>query len=1279
MKKRFLALMLSVLLLVSCFPLTVFAEETLPKSIDMVEGDIEQGFVPAGTSCTSADPAIAWVDQDGNLNALKEGATTISAEGMGDCTVTVGDYSDGSDVVGNLKILARYNDSMQFYDGHVYLLFTSYQDDVTISVPDLYGGYRIDDTYYEDIREDISFGSNHTGSFADDYFTFDDSMTSVSLDRGEIVTIGMYRDFDLTTQQAALGSIQNSSAWKGLTKEVKSAIISNVFSLLTSGKISADEAVERIKTIMAEAGEDYHKLLDGVVNGGVCFNRELYNQKLEWDQYENVTYEMDITENQLRMMSMYLNGNLNKFSILKNSCATVALRAWNAAVGTRNGKDTAYHISCEGEGIFALVDAPKGVRDGIVNRLPGYCLNNSEGVAEPDASFEDETGFVYVSAPEKVSPLAYVYADDSVTVDSERTKLSALLKTAKAGQKTTYQKDAQQVDVSVRKNAGAVWNTLSGIDFGVNGATFSLTEVPEGGIWFKTKINDPEENTNYYVAGSNGKAIPSDYEDGCISFRVDQLPITYKIVADENGSKNILKTEMTDGDCADTEIYYYKDGEKVAVDGKAQIDSGTKVYIKSSIHKDDYDHVLHEIVVKDQYIVEDDSYDTDEGAYFIIMPEKYSVLQVIYGEANLQSLDNTVLQVSVGDELDVNDHAMLTVGEFGELDTEHIAWRLLDNEEQAVELKDGKIKAVKEGTAHVAAFAKGNENILLIYTIKVYDDTDKMVPVNFDEDDDKFFIHEDGASNVIPYSGYLVKPGSKLCLDLNPEKGEALILALANRSQIPADGTFTVTEETAVTVKFAPTVIEGMPDKVNLADRSETYQLSAAVRYTGLMKLLHVYDPTITYESSDPLVTVDENGLITVTGDIPEGGKAVYVTAYAGSSNRQVSAQTKVILGDYDGDAVVGKLTIYGRRIAHTELIPHGAVVFTTYEDIDLDVSYYEYYKPDDRYKALMTAYERDPDSFTSDPALYKDNELGLEDRESYFEVINHGSHSDPAVVSLKAGESASISLYSFDNEFSTVFKPFENGTISNSKDTQELIRQFKAYAQGGEIDGEVAFDSMLATMTQLYAVYKQTGYVIADGPSTGGICVNREMYNQFKNNDYQTPSVAYSVEITADELAEMQKFVSNPDNNYYSLFNKNCISFSISVWNAVLADRPDYLLKGDYTGLVVKPTLFYSDLALMGTKGLDGESIVDYYPRTVAFLDDVMIGDVDGDGEVTVYDAALIQKYVASMVTEDQLNMTAADIDGDGEVTIFDASLIQRYLSGEEVVGMENRHYEIF
>ena len=42
--------------------------------------------------------------------------------------------SDDTEFVGHLKILARYNDSMQFYDGHTYLLFTSYQDGVTITM-----------------------------------------------------------------------------------------------------------------------------------------------------------------------------------------------------------------------------------------------------------------------------------------------------------------------------------------------------------------------------------------------------------------------------------------------------------------------------------------------------------------------------------------------------------------------------------------------------------------------------------------------------------------------------------------------------------------------------------------------------------------------------------------------------------------------------------------------------------------------------------------------------------------------------------------------------------------------------------------------------------------------------------------------------------------------------------------------------------------------------------------------------------------------------------------
>ena len=58
-----------------------------------------------------------------------------------------------------------------------------------------------------------------------------------------------------------------------------------------------------------------------------------------------------------------------------------------------------------------------------------------------------------------------------------------------------------------------------------------------------------------------------------------------------------------------------------------------------------------------------------------------------------------------------------------------------------------------------------------------------------------------------------------------------------------------------------------------------------------------------------------------------------------------------------------------------------------------------------------------------------------------------------------------------------------------------------------------------------------------------------------------------------------------------------------------------------------------------------------------------VILGDADGDGSVTIFDATAIQRYLAEMPTEKFVE-AAADADGDGSVTIFDATAIQRYLA---------------
>lgn len=57
-----------------------------------------------------------------------------------------------------------------------------------------------------------------------------------------------------------------------------------------------------------------------------------------------------------------------------------------------------------------------------------------------------------------------------------------------------------------------------------------------------------------------------------------------------------------------------------------------------------------------------------------------------------------------------------------------------------------------------------------------------------------------------------------------------------------------------------------------------------------------------------------------------------------------------------------------------------------------------------------------------------------------------------------------------------------------------------------------------------------------------------------------------------------------------------------------------------------------------------------------------VLLGDVNGNGEITITDATLLQKVLADINVN--INMDGADVDGDGEITISDATYIQKKLA---------------
>ncbi|MBQ3265057.1 MAG: dockerin type I repeat-containing protein [Ruminococcus sp.] len=73
-------------------------------------------------------------------------------------------------------------------------------------------------------------------------------------------------------------------------------------------------------------------------------------------------------------------------------------------------------------------------------------------------------------------------------------------------------------------------------------------------------------------------------------------------------------------------------------------------------------------------------------------------------------------------------------------------------------------------------------------------------------------------------------------------------------------------------------------------------------------------------------------------------------------------------------------------------------------------------------------------------------------------------------------------------------------------------------------------------------------------------------------------------------------------------------------------------------------------------------------YTATFDAVKKTLLGDADGDGEVTVLDVTWIQRKLAMMAVSDTFDEKAADVDGDGEVTVVDATFIQRYLANMPV-----------
>lgn len=90
---------------------------------------------------------------------------------------------------------------------------------------------------------------------------------------------------------------------------------------------------------------------------------------------------------------------------------------------------------------------------------------------------------------------------------------------------------------------------------------------------------------------------------------------------------------------------------------------------------------------------------------------------------------------------------------------------------------------------------------------------------------------------------------------------------------------------------------------------------------------------------------------------------------------------------------------------------------------------------------------------------------------------------------------------------------------------------------------------------------------------------------------------------------------------------------------------------------------LEYPIVMYQNKDGAEGE-----YPKPIATVkliikSDIMCGDVDGDGKITVTDAMYIFQYLGQRRELDNDALKAADTDKDGKITVTDAMYIFQYL----------------
>ena len=100
-----------------------------------------------------------------------------------------------------------------------------------------------------------------------------------------------------------------------------------------------------------------------------------------------------------------------------------------------------------------------------------------------------------------------------------------------------------------------------------------------------------------------------------------------------------------------------------------------------------------------------------------------------------------------------------------------------------------------------------------------------------------------------------------------------------------------------------------------------------------------------------------------------------------------------------------------------------------------------------------------------------------------------------------------------------------------------------------------------------------------------------------------------------------------------------------------------------DYTLTVgANPAVGYDDNGTVSTKYRHTVTVVNPQVK----YSTLQLGDVDGDGEVTMSDVLMVYNFAMGDLNPSAEQILAADVDGDEEITMSDVLLIYNYSMGD-------------